>query len=193
MDDDLLDAVAWAVDEGVADPARIAIMGGSYGGYAALMALCRNPDTYACGIDLVGPANSRRWCGPSRPMGGDAGAAPPRHRRPRYGRGHGADPRALAVYFADRIRAPLMIVQGANDPRVKQAESDQMVAALDASGVPVTYLLYPDEGHGLVRPDNRLAFFARAEAFLARHLGGRCEPIREGEAAGSSVQVVREG
>ena len=194
MDDDLLDALAWAVAEGVADPARVAIFGGSYGGYATLMALCRNPDTYACGIDLVGPSNLEtlvRTIPPyweamraqlHRAIGDpdtEAGMALIRERSP--------------VYFADRIRAPLMIVQGANDPRVKQAESDQMVAALDASGVPVTYLLYPDEGHGLVRPENRLAFFARAEAFLARHLGGKCEPIREGEAAGSSVQVVREG
>lgn len=97
------------------------------------------------------------------------------------------------VYFADRIKAPLLIVQGANDPRVKQAESDQMVAAMERGGIPVTYLLFPDEGHGLVRPANRLAFFARAEEFLARHLGGRCEPIREDESAGTSMQVVREG
>ena len=194
MDDDLLDAVAWAVAEGVADPNRVAIMGGSYGGYAALMALCRNPDTYACGIDLVGPANLEtlvRTIPPyweamrtqlHRAIGDpdtEAGMALIRKRSP--------------VFFADRIKAPLMIVQGANDPRVKQAESDQMVAALERGGIPVTYLLYPDEGHGLVRPANRLAFFARAEAFLERHLGGRCEPIREGEAAGSSVQVVREG
>ncbi|WP_342152167.1 S9 family peptidase [Methylorubrum sp. SB2] len=194
MDDDLLDAVAWAVAEGVADPARVAIMGGSYGGYAALMALCRNPDTYACGIDLVGPANLETLVRTIPPYWEAMRAQ--LHRAigdPDTEEGMALIRERSPVYFADRIRAPLMIVQGANDPRVKQAESDQMVAALDASGVPVTYLLYPDEGHGLVRPDNRLAFFARAEGFLARHLGGRCEPIREGEAAGSSVQVVREG
>jgi dipeptidyl aminopeptidase/acylaminoacyl peptidase len=194
MDDDLLDAVAWAVAEGVADPKRVAIMGGSYGGYATLMGLARNPDTYACGIDLVGPSNLEtlvRTIPPyweamraqlHRAIGDpdtEAGMTLIRERSP--------------VYFADRIRAPLMIVQGANDPRVKQAESDQMIAALERGGIPVTYLLYPDEGHGLVRPANRLAFFARAEAFLARHLGGLCEPIQESEATGSSVQVLREG
>lgn len=194
MDDDLLDAVAWAVAEGVADPSRVAIMGGSYGGYAALMALCRNPDTYACGIDLVGPANLETLVRTIPPYWEAMRAQ--LHRAigdPDTEEGMALIRERSPVYFADRIRAPLMIVQGANDPRVRQAESDQMVAALDASGVPVTYLLYPDEGHGLVRPENRLAFFARAETFLARHLGGRCEPIRDREAAGSSVQVLREG
>ena len=194
MDDDLSDAVAWAIAEGVADPARVGILGGSYGGYATLMALARNPHIYACGVDLVGPANLEtllRTIPPywealraqfHRAIGDpdtEAGRALIRERSP--------------VHHAERIRVPLMIVQGANDPRVKQAESDQMAEAMTRGGIPVTYLLFPDEGHGLVRPENRLAFFIRAEAFLARHLGGRCEPVREGEAAGNSMQVVREG
>ncbi|WP_232630445.1 S9 family peptidase [Methylobacterium sp. Leaf118] len=193
MDDDLSDAVVWAIAEGVADPARVAILGGSYGGYATLMALARNPHIYACGIDLVGPANLDTLLRTIPPYwealraqfqraigdpGTEAGRAQIRERSP--------------VHHAHRIRVPLMIVQGANDPRVRQAESDQMAAAMAKGGVPVTYLLFPDEGHGLVRPDNRLAFFIRAETFLARHLGGRCEPVREGEAAESSLLVVRD-
>ena len=193
MDDDLLDAVAWATGEGIADPTRIAIMGGSYGGYAVLVGLTRNPDTYACGIDIVGPANLEtllRTIPPYweamraqlvRAIGDpdtEAGMALIRERSP--------------VYAADRIRVPLLIAQGANDPRVKQAESDQMVAAMAENGVPVTYLLFPDEGHGLVRPENRLAFHERAEAFLARHLGGRAEPEQPDEFAGTSLEVVRD-
>ena len=194
MDDDLSDAVAWAVAEGVADPARVAIMGGSYGGYATLMALTRNPEAYACGIDLVGPANLETLVRTIPPYWEAMRAQ--LHRAigdPDTEEGMALIRERSPVYFADRIKAPLLIVQGANDPRVKQAESDQMVAAMERGGIPVTYLLFPDEGHGLVRPANRLAFFARAEAFLARYLGGRCEPIREAESAGTSMQVVREG
>ncbi|MCY1644868.1 S9 family peptidase [Methylorubrum sp. SL192] len=194
MDDDLSDAVAWAVEQGVADPARVAIMGGSYGGYATLMALTRNPGSYACGIDLVGPANLETLVRTIPPYWEAMRAQ--LHRAigdPDTEEGMALIRERSPVYFADRIKAPLLIVQGANDPRVKQAESDQMVAAMERGGIPVTYLLFPDEGHGLVRPANRLAFFARAEEFLARHLGGRCEPIREDESAGTSMQVVREG
>ena len=193
MDDDLLDAVAWAVEEGVADPKRIAIMGGSYGGYATLAALTRNPDAYACGVDIVGPSNLETLLATvppywesfraqlTRAIGDpntEAGARLIRERSP--------------VHVADRIRSPLLIGQGANDPRVKQAESDQMAAAMAANGVPVTYLLFPDEGHGFVRPANRLVFNARVEEFLARHLGGRAEPDQPGEFDGASLQIVRD-
>lgn len=194
MDDDLSDAVAWAVAQGVADPARVAIMGGSYGGYATLMALTRNPEAYACGIDLVGPANLETLIRTIPPYWEAMRAQ--LHRAigdPDTEEGMALIRERSPVYFADRIKAPLLIVQGANDPRVKKDESDQMVAAMERGGIPVTYLLFPDEGHGLVRPANRLAFFARAETFLARHLGGRCEPIREAESSGTSMQVVREG
>ena len=96
------------------------------------------------------------------------------------------------VHVADRIRVPLLIAQGANDPRVRQAESDQMVAALVAKRIPVTYLLFPDEGHGFARPENSLAFHARAEAFLGRHLGGRVEPIHRHEAEGRAMRILRD-
>ena len=177
MDDDLTDAVAWACANLPVDPARIAISGGSYGGYATLVALTRNPDLYACGIDIVGPSNLETLVASIPPywelershiarMLGDPeteeGRAQLRERSPLHRAGH--------------IVRPLLIAQGANDPRVNKAESDQMVAALRATDIPVTYLVFPDEGHGFARPENRLSFFAEAEAFLARHLGGRCEP-----------------
>ncbi|WP_019903097.1 prolyl oligopeptidase family serine peptidase [Methylobacterium sp. 77] len=132
-------------------------------------------------------------------MGG--GRRDPGHRSARHGgpgAGHTEAGLALLrerspVHQADRIRAPLLIAQAANDPRVRQDESDQMVAALEAKAVPVTYLLFPDEGHGFVRPDHRLAFYAAAEAFLARHLGGREEALGPDEAPGTSMRVMREG
>lgn len=189
MHDDLLDALAWAVREGIADPARVAIMGGSYGGYATLVGLAFTPETFACGVDIVGPSNLvtllesippywtslkeqfiRRVGDPSTPEG----------RRLLLSRS--------PLTRANRIRRPLLIGQGANDPRVRQTESDRIVAALAAKAVPVTYVLYPDEGHGFARPENRLSFYAAAEAFLARHLGGRYEPV--GMAfEGSSITV----
>jgi dipeptidyl aminopeptidase/acylaminoacyl peptidase len=147
MDDDLSDAVAWAVREGHADPARVAIMGTSYGGYATLVGLTRNPELYACGVDIVGPSNLETLLRTIPPywesirsdlyraigdIAPEAGLAQARERSP--------------LFRAHRIRRPLLIAQGANDPRVKQAESDQMVAALRASGIPVTYVLFPDEG-----------------------------------------------
>ena len=194
MDDDLLDAVAWAVAEGVADPRRIAIMGGSYGGYATLAALTRNPDTYACGIDIVGPSNLETLLRTIPPYWEAARAQLTRAiGDPDTQEGMALIRERSPVHAADRIRSPLLIVQGANDPRVRRDESDQMAAAMAANGIPVTYLLFPDEGHGFVRPANRIAFHARAEAFLARHLGGRAEPDQPGETDGTMLVVVRDG
>ena len=194
MDDDLLDAVGWAIDQGVAEPGRIAIMGGSYGGYAVLASMTRNPELYACGVDIVGPANLETLIATMPPYW-----APIRSQLTRAV-GDPATAEGLAlmrerspVHQADRLRKPLLIAQGANDPRVKQAESDQMVAAMQANGIPVTYLLYPDEGHGFARPENNLAFHAVAEAFLARHLGGRVEPFAAGEIEASSLHVLQGG
>jgi dipeptidyl aminopeptidase/acylaminoacyl peptidase len=193
MDDDLLDGVAWAIEQKIADPRRIAIMGWSYGGYATLVGLTRNPDVYACGIDVVGPSNLETLLR----------TIPPYWEAIRaqlcnaIGDPDTEDGRRLAherspLFQAHRIAKPLLIAQGANDPRVKQAESDRMVEALEANGIPVTYALFPDEGHGFGRPENSIAFCATAEAFLARHLGGRAEPIRPEEIAASTMQI-REG
>ena len=191
MDDDLCDAVAWAVAEGHVDPARVAIMGTSYGGYATLVGLTRHPELYACGVDIVGPSNLEtllRTIPPYweairadlyRAIGNidtAAGLAQARERSP--------------LFSATNIRKSLLIAQGVNDPRVKQAESDQMVAALRAGGIPVTYVLFPDEGHGLVRPENAIACNALIEEFLARHLGGTAEPTSAEEMAASTAKVV---
>ncbi len=191
MHDDLLDAVAWAVGQGIADPKKVAIMGGSYGGYATLAGLAFTPDTFACGVDIVGPSNIFTLLATVPPYW----AAFRRQLVSRIG-----DPenpqdkdmltKASPLFSAHRIKAPLMIGQGANDPRVKQAESEQIIAAMEKNGLPVTYVLYPDEGHGFARPENRIDFNARAEGFLAKCLGGRAEPLpKEGKIAGSTAQV----
>lgn len=171
MQQDLYDTVDWAVTAGLSDAERIAIMGTSYGGYATLAALAFAPVKFACGIDLMGPAHL-----PSL-----LAAIPPQWQsqrdffRQRVGDPDSVDGLALLqarspLARADRIRRPLLVVQGGNDPRVPRSESDRLVKALEARAIPVTYLLFPDEGHGLARAANRLAFCAVAEAFLAHHL-----------------------
>ena len=190
MHDDLIDVVEWAVEQGIADPDRIAIMGGSYGGYATLVGLTFTPEVFACGVDLVGPSNLNTvlesvppyW----KPMLGMLRTRVGDNSTPE-GRRFLAERSPLSR--VDRIVRPLLIGQGANDPRVKQAESDQIVAAMTERGIPVTYLLYTDEGHGFARPENNLSFMAVAEAFLARCLGGRHEPVGD-DFEGSSIQVV---
>jgi dipeptidyl aminopeptidase/acylaminoacyl peptidase len=178
MHDDLLDAVEWAVKEKVADPDRVAIMGGSYGGYATLVGMTFTPDRFACGVDIVGPSNLVTLLNTIPPYWAPA----VQQFKDRVG-DHTTDEgrKFLAerspLTRVDQIKKPLLIGQGANDPRVKQAESDQIVKAMQAKKIPVAYVLFPDEGHGFARPPNSLAFQAVAEAFLARHLGGRYEAI----------------
>jgi dipeptidyl aminopeptidase/acylaminoacyl peptidase len=193
MHDDLLDGVAWAVQQGIAQPEQVAIMGGSYGGYATLAGLTMTPTEFACGVDIVGPSNLVTllstvppYWGPIRTMFAT-----------RVGDETTEEGRALLterspLTYADRIQRPLLIGQGANDPRVKQAESDQIVEAMQAKNIPVTYVLYPDEGHGFARPENNLSFNAAAEEFLASCLGGRVEPVGD-DLAGSSITVPAGG
>jgi dipeptidyl aminopeptidase/acylaminoacyl peptidase len=174
MQDDLSDAVAFVIAQGWADPARVAIMGGSYGGYAALAGAAFTPDLYACAVDIVGPSNLKTLIETIPPYWAPMVAQ--FHRRV-------GDPSTEADFLWSRsplsragdIRIPLLIAQGANDPRVKQAESEQIVAALKEAGIDYEYMLFPDEGHGFAKPENRLRFYAAAERFLARHLGGRAE------------------
>jgi dipeptidyl aminopeptidase/acylaminoacyl peptidase len=192
MHDDLIDACNWAVTQGYADAKKIAIFGGSYGGYAALAGVTFTPEFFACAVDIVGPSNLKTLI----------------HSIPPYWKpmrstfdvrvGNIDDPKdeelikaASPLHKADKIVRPLLIGQGANDPRVKQAESEQIVSAIEKNGGRVTYVLYQDEGHGFARPENRIDFNARAEAFLAENLGGRCEPIT-GEKVPGSTAVVRE-
>jgi dipeptidyl aminopeptidase/acylaminoacyl peptidase len=189
MHDDLIDAVDWAIAEGIADPERVAIMGGSYGGYATLAGVTFTPLKFACGVDIVGPSNlvtlletvPAYWKPQIEVFTTRVG-----DHRTEAGRAFLTERSPLT--YAERIARPLLIGQGANDPRVKQAESDQIVQAMRGKGIPVTYVLYPDEGHGFARPENRLSFNALAEAFLAQCLGGRYEPF--GDAfAGSTITV----
>ncbi|HXS98326.1 MAG TPA: S9 family peptidase [Candidatus Limnocylindrales bacterium] len=172
MRTDLLDARDWAIAEGIADPSRFAIMGGSYGGYAVLVALAFTPDAFTCGVDIVGPSNLNTLL-----------ASVPPYWKPLLKIFHermGEDAEFLSsqspLFKAGEIRVPLLVAQGANDPRVKRQESDQIVEAMRANGIPVTYAVFPDEGHGFANPRNSKRFTALTEAFLARYLGGRTEP-----------------
>jgi dipeptidyl aminopeptidase/acylaminoacyl peptidase len=188
--EDQVDAVQWAISKGIADPQRVAIFGGSFGGYSTLAGLTFFPELFTCGVDLVGPSNLITLL-----------ETIPPYWKPilellttRVGDYRTEEGRALLTKYSpltyvDRICRPLLIGQGANDPRVKQAESDQIVQAMKAKNIPVSYVLYPDEGHSFARPENNLSFYAIAEAFLARCLGGRYEPIGD-DFNGASLQVL---
>lgn len=175
---DLYDATQWAIDQGIADPKRIAAMGWSGGGFATLKALEMRPDLFACGVDGVGPAElailyrsfpsywsniTNRW----RRRGGD------------FDHNEKLNREISPLYHVDQIRAPLLIGQGQNDPRVTIANVNGMVAALRKAKREVTYVVYPDEGHGFYRPENQIDFYGRVEEFLAKHIGGRAEPWKK--------------
>lgn len=182
MHDDLIDAAEWAVKQGVADQDRLAIYGGSYGGYAALVGAAFTPDVFRCAVDIVGPSNICTLVESIPPYWAPLMAS----FKVRVGdietEREFLESRS-PLFKADEIRIPLLIAQGANDPRVKQAESEQIVESLRSKGKDVDYLLFEDEGHGFSRPRNRMAFYAAAEQFLAKHLGGRAEPPDEDETA----------
>jgi dipeptidyl aminopeptidase/acylaminoacyl peptidase len=169
-----VDAVGWAVDEGVADPQRVAIYGGSYGGYAALVGATFTPDLFRCAVDIVGPSSLITLIESIPPYWKPLVAT----FHERVGNPETEEDFLKSrspLFFVDRIRIPMLVAQGANDPRVKQAEAEQIVAAMKEKGIDHEYLLFEDEGHGFARPENRLVFYAAAERFLARHLGGRAE------------------
>src|SRR5690606_35593689 len=189
MHDDLLDAVDWSVAEKIAIKDKVCIMGGSYGGYATLVGLTFTPDRFACGVDVVGPSslvtllqNVPPYWAPFMPvMKNLLGEAETEQ-------GKAALLEMSPLTHVDRIQRPLLIGQGANDPRVTQLEADQIVEAMHAKNIPVTYVLYPDEGHGFYRPENNMSFNAVTEAFLAAHLGGRFEEIGD-DFEGASLRV----
>ena len=188
MHNDLIDAVQWAVGQGVTTADQVAIMGGSYGGYATLAGLTFTPDTFKCGVDIVGPSNLNTLLATVPPYWASFyQQLVKRMGDPATEEGKKWLRENSPLTYADRIKKPLLIGQGANDPRVKQAESDQIIAAMKAKNIPVTYVLFPDEGHGFKRPENSKAFNAVAEGFLGQCLGGRSEPI--GDFAGSSISV----
>jgi dipeptidyl aminopeptidase/acylaminoacyl peptidase len=190
MQDDLLDAVAWAVKEGLADPKRVAIFGSAYGGYAALAGAAFAPDTFRCAVDLGGPSSlftliqsvPRYW----KPM---VEMFHERLGNPEDLKERELLHRASPLFSARQIKIPLLIGQGAKDSRAKPAEAEQIVDAIEKNRGRAVYVLYPDEGHGLARPENRLDFYARAEAFLAEHLGGRAEVLEGGKIRGSTAVV----
>jgi dipeptidyl aminopeptidase/acylaminoacyl peptidase len=169
MQDDVTDGVNWLISEGIADPARIAIYGGSYGGYATLAGIVSTPDLYAAAVDYVGVSNLLTFM-----------STIPPYWKPMLTKMHAmvGDPEADRTRLretspalnADRIRTPLFIAQGAHDPRVNKNESDQMVAALRARGVEVEYMVKDNEGHGFHNDENKFEFYERMEAFLAQHL-----------------------
>jgi dipeptidyl aminopeptidase/acylaminoacyl peptidase len=193
MHDDLIDALDWAIEQDIADPARVGFFGGSYGGYSALMAATRTPEKFTCIVDLFGISNLITFMATIPPYWGpwfsiwknrlgdpdtEAGRAFLAERSP--------------INHLDRATKPILIAQGMRDVRVVAAESEQMVTALKQRGVPVTYITFADEGHGFVRPENRLAFYGVAEAFLAKHLGGRYQGIGN-DFAGSSLKIETGG
>jgi dipeptidyl aminopeptidase/acylaminoacyl peptidase len=178
MHDDLLDAIDHLVAAGTIDRDRVAIYGGSYGGYAALVGAAFTPDVFRCAIDLVGPSNLATLI-----------ASVPEYWKPQIALFHTkvgnpeTEPELLwqrsPLSRVDDITIPVLVAQGKNDPRVKEAEAQQIVDALEAKGLPYEYLLFTDEGHGLVKPENRERFFSAAERFLSAHIGGRAEPPSE--------------
>ena len=190
MHDDLIDAVEWAVEKGIAESDHVAILGANYGGYAVLVGLTFSPGVFACGVDLVGKSNLNTFMDNAPPYWMPVMT----FLRSRVGDNTTEEGRHFLAERSPMSRVGsivrrLLVGQGANDPRVKQAESDQIVNAMKELGIPVTYLLYPDEGHGFARPENNLSYMAVAEAFPAKHLGGRFEPIGD-DFEGSSIQVL---
>jgi dipeptidyl aminopeptidase/acylaminoacyl peptidase len=193
MHDDLIDAVDWAVGQGIADPKRVGFFGASYGGYSALTAATKTPEVFACIVDVFGISNLITFMATIPPYWGpwfsiwknrlgdpatEAGRAFLTERSP--------------LTHIDRAVRPILIAQGMQDVRVVAAESEQMVTALKKRGVPVTYITFADEGHGFARPENRMAFYAATESFLAKHLGGRAQPVGD-DFKGSSLKVETGG
>ncbi|HYL42072.1 MAG TPA: S9 family peptidase [Ktedonobacteraceae bacterium] len=174
MHDDLVDAVQWAIKQGIAEPQKVAIYGGSYGGYAALVGATFTPDLFCCAVDIVGPSNLITLLRSVPPYWSALLVS-------LYKRVGNPDTdeeflnSRSPLFKVDQIKIPMLIAQGANDPRVKQAESEQIVEAMKKRGIDYEYMLFPDEGHGFAKPENRLKFYAAAEKFLAKHLGGRFE------------------
>lgn len=178
MQTDLIDGVNWIVKQGIANPKKIGITGNSYGGYATLAGLTFTPDVFTAGVDIVGPSNLLTllksippFLEPVRKMYSYRVGDP--EKEPDFLKSRSP------LFFADRIKAPLLIIHGANDPRVKQVESEQIVEAMRKAKKPVEYFLFPDEGHNIVRPENRLKLIVKTEEFFGKHLGGRVEPISE--------------
>jgi dipeptidyl aminopeptidase/acylaminoacyl peptidase len=178
------------VENGNADTDKDALMGGSYGGYATLVGLTMTPDVFACGVDIVGPSNIVTLLNTIPPYWEPLIAMfTERVGDHRTEEGRKFLEARSPLNFVDNIKKPLLIGQGANDPRVKQSESDQIVEIMTKKNIPVSYVLFPDEGHGFARPENNMAFNAVTENFLAVHLGGRAQPIGD-DISKSTAQIM---
>ena len=174
MHDDLVDGVHWAIEQGIADAKKVAIYGGSYGGYAALVGATFTPDLFCCAVDIVGPSNLITLIKTIPPYWAPLLAV--FHKRVGNPDTEEEFLKSRSPLFkVDQIKIPILIGQGANDLRVKQGESEQIVEAMKSKGIEYEYMLFPDEGHGFAKPENRIRFYAAAEKFLAKHLGGRYE------------------
>jgi dipeptidyl aminopeptidase/acylaminoacyl peptidase len=190
MQDDLVDAVQWAIDQGITTKDQVGIFGGSYGGYATLAALTRDPEMFRCGVDLFGPSNLLTLIETIPPYWKPVLA----NFKKKIGDWDTPEGKQLLIAaspltHAAAIKRPLLIAQGQNDARVKPAESEQIIAAMKKANLPVSYLLFPDEGHGFARPENNIAFVGAAEAFLSAYLGGTYLPLTAEEVKASSMQV----
>ncbi len=184
MQDDVTWGAKYLVSQGIADPKRIGIMGGSYGGYATLAGVAFTPDVYAAGVSIVGPSNLITLLESIPPYWEQIRKLfYERMGDPNTPEGKAQLLRQSPLSSADKIKTPLLVIQGANDPRVTKRESDQIVIALRDRGFPVEYLVAPDEGHGFARPVNNMAMFASAEKFLAKYLGGRFQETMTPEVA----------
>lgn len=184
MQDDVTWGAKYLIAEGIADPKKVGIMGGSYGGYATLAGVAFTPDTYAAGVSIVGPSNLITLLESIPPYWESIRKLfYERMGDPNTPEGKAQLLRQSPLSSADKIKTPLLVVQGANDPRVNKRESDQIVVALRDRGFPVEYIVAPDEGHGFARPVNNMSMFATAEKFLAKHLGGRYQESMTPEVA----------
>ena len=191
MQDDVTDGVAYLVERGIADPARVCIMGASYGGYATLAGMTFTPESYACGVNIVGISNLITLINSIPPYWGPIREQfIQRMGDPDTDEGRAQLERQSPINHVERIERPLLVIHGANDPRVRQAEADQIVVAMREAGLPVEYIVAPDEGHGFVRRENRLAMYARIEAFLADHLGGRHQADMPDDVAERLVEIT---
>jgi dipeptidyl aminopeptidase/acylaminoacyl peptidase len=174
MHDDLVDAVNWATEQDIADPEKVAIYGWSYGGYAALVGATFTPDLFCCAVDVCGPSNLVTFIETVPPYWENSRATLYKRAGNPETEKEFLESRS-PLFKVDQIKIPMLIAQGANDPRVKQAEAEQIVQAMKEKGIQYEYMLFPDEGHGFAKPEDRLKFYAAAEKFLAQHLGGRFE------------------
>ncbi len=188
---DIIDAIQWTIDNGIADKNKIAIMGGSFGGYSTLAGLAFTPDFFCCGVDIVGPSNFITLL-----------SSVPDYWKPSMvcwykTAGNPDTPEDIPylksispLFKKDDIKSPLLVFQGQNDPRVVKAESDQIVKALKDKNRPVAYVLYPDEGHGFHKEENIKSYIAFTEKFLSKFLNGWFEPYNEEELKTSSHQIL---